>query len=180
MSSGDPATTSPTATAPIENASATDGFDAEEGPGQSRMLWEGWGLPRRLEGWRRSLTDQGGSQRRPLTIGALLAVLAIGGVVWFHLRPREQAPVAEPTNSSRPQRPAATPRPMADPMPAPPPRSGADAVPLTRAEPSSLDLQTLLDTWLQAKASVLAGRSSTSPGRSGQPDAARQAGATAG
>ena len=163
-SSTDPAAALPMPPDPTENTSTVRPTEQEDALERSPQFWEAWDLPGRFADGRRWLLERQASQCTPLAVAAAMAVLALGGVAWLHLRPQQRtAPAVVPT-TNRPQRPAASPRPVTAPQPAAVPAPpAADSVPLTRAEPSSLDLQTLLDTWLEAKASLLAGRPAAAP-----------------
>ena len=77
--------------------------------------------------------------------GAVVVLIALGG--WLLQRPRTET--AQPL----PVQPAEQSKPVA---PEPPPKPPAPAFPLTAAEPSDAQLQELLETWLTAKAAVLA------------------------
>ena len=81
--------------------------------------------------------------------GVAVVVLALGG--WLLLRPRTET--AQPL----PVQPAEQSKPLA---PEPPPKPPAPAFPLTASDPSDAQLQELLETWLAAKAAVLAGQPS--------------------
>jgi hypothetical protein len=90
-----------------------------------------------------------------------------GAVAWLTLRPDLQRvrpiPVqpsgSAPTTASKASKPsgAGTARPPAKASVATP------SLPLSSAEPSKRELQMLLEAWLQAKATVLAGKSSERP-----------------
>jgi hypothetical protein len=81
--------------------------------------------------------------------GVAVVVLALGG--WLLLRPRTET--AQPL----PVQPAEQSKRVA---PEPPPKPPAPAFPLTASDPSDAQLQELLETWLAAKAAVLAGQPS--------------------
>ena len=81
--------------------------------------------------------------------GAVVVLIALGG--WLLQRPRTET--AQPL----PVQPAEQSKPVA---PEPPPKPPAPAFPLSAAEPSDAQLQELLETWLTAKAAVLAGQPS--------------------
>jgi hypothetical protein len=160
-SSSDPAAALPMAPDPAQDTATATPAEREEPPTRGPQPWDDWDLPGRFADGRRWLLELQAGQRTPLAVAAAIAVLALGGVAWLSLRPQQaKAPAALPA-TSRPQRPAASPRPAAAPPPAAAP--AADSVPLTRGEPSNLDLQTLLDTWLETKASLLAGRPAAAP-----------------
>ena len=142
--------------------------DEEEEQGEDDDLWDGpsWGLPQwslpelrlpqlSLPGWP-SLADL---PRWSLPAGAAVAavVLALGG--WLALRPRAERPAAIPVRPLATQ--PAKPKPK-QPAPAPPAASEA-TLPLTAAEPNEAQLQQLLQAWLTAKATLLAGGSAPQP-----------------
>lgn len=81
--------------------------------------------------------------------GAVVVLIALGG--WLLQRPRTE------TAQRLPVQPAEQSKPVA---PEPPPKPPAPAFPLTAAEPRDAQLQELLETWLTAKAAVLAGQPS--------------------
>jgi hypothetical protein len=142
---------------------------------------EGWldeGLPPWLETLGERLQSLGGprSWPRALQIGAATAatVVVAGGVISL-LRSRPASspvPVAvqpAPTAASG-SAPAKSPSAQAPAQPAKPPSQASAAptpppppAPLTASEPSAAQVQALLEAWLDAKASVLAGKSSTIP-----------------
>jgi hypothetical protein len=109
---------------------------SEPAAAEEDELWDGpaWRLPE-LPRW--SLPAAGGA----------VLVLALAG--WLLWRPRT-APVqplpVQPAEQAQPQ-------PKSEPAPAP-----APGIPLTAADPSEAQLQELLELWLGAKASVLAGK----------------------
>ena len=80
--------------------------------------------------------------------GGAVVLIALGG--WLLLRPRNQP--AQPLPVQPLEQPQA-----AAPAPPTPPPTAVPAFPLTAAEPSEAQLQTLLEAWLAAKASVLVG-----------------------
>ena len=81
----------------------------------------------------------------PAAGGAVLAIALTGWLLW---RPRTT------TVQPLPVQPAEQAQPEPEPTPAPAPEQ---TVPLTSADPSEAQLQELLERWLAAKASVLAG-----------------------
>jgi hypothetical protein len=138
----------PTATSTEADGLGTDAVSEEDDD-----LWDGpsWRLPE----WRLPAVPALADLPRwalPAAGGAVV-LIALGG--WLVLRPREQ-PVqplpVEPIEQVKP--PAAPPTP---PVPA------APSIPLTTADPSETQLQELLETWLAAKAAVLAGNNAPVP-----------------
>ncbi|EDY39760.1 DnaJ domain protein [Cyanobium sp. PCC 7001] len=94
---------------------------------------------------------------------AATAILLAGGA-WLLLRPQPQAtpiPVEPSPDAEAPQPPASGSPDAAAGTPAPggtSPSAAQATVPLTTAAPTEADLQGLLETWLAAKAAVLAGQ----------------------
>jgi hypothetical protein len=132
--------------------------------------WQEWLAPllERLARWREHPLGQ-----RPALLGAGLAALVLlAGLAALVIRPRppvspipitpaerpagsDAAPPAKPATAQ----PGATP--SAPPKPAPP--QPAAEVPLRSDSPAPAELRALLEAWLQAKATVLAGRNSAAP-----------------
>ena len=138
----------PTATSTEADGLGTDAVSEEDDD-----LWDGpsWRLPE----WRLPAVPALADLPRwalPAAGGAVV-LIALGG--WLVLRPREQ-PVqplpVEPIEQVKP--PAAPPT---------PPVQAAPSIPLTTADPSETQLQELLETWLAAKAAVLAGNNAPVP-----------------
>ncbi len=138
--------------------------------------WQDWIAPlqERIGRWREHPLAQ-----RPALLGAgIAAVVLLAALVSLVTRPKPPVspipvtPSARPAGSENgPARPPATGTPSSAapatgstapaPRPTPPPASAS--VPLTSAEPTPAELQALLEAWLEAKATVLAGRSSPAP-----------------
>ena len=110
--------------------SPTSASAAEEEEEAEEELWDGpaWRLPE-LPRWTLPAA------------GAAVLVIALGG--WLLLRPRNTPVQPLPVQPAE----QAQPEPVA-----------APAFPLTSADPSETQLQNLLETWLAAKAAVLAGQ----------------------
>ena len=107
-----------------------------------------------------------------------IAVAAVGGVTWMILRPgldRGRPIPVQPSPALTTDKPAST---SANPAGSPPkgsPQAGSpqaaapveaassSSLPLTTTEPDDAQLKALLDAWLQAKASVLAGKAAAQP-----------------
>ena len=110
-------------------------------------FWAGW-------------TDWWNTQRPrflvPVAVG-ITGVVAAGGL-WLGLRqgrhPQQPTPVA-----TTPQQPAHPPAQV----PTRPRQTTEQPVPLTSAKPSTVQLQALLESWLESKRSVLAGQSASTP-----------------
>jgi hypothetical protein len=139
---------------------ASDGEDEEDddddlwdGPGWS---WPSFELPRlRLPALHLPLLHLPAPAiadlpRWALPTGAAV-VLAAGLGGWLLLRPR-----------SEPVKPLPV-QPLAQPAPSATPPVVAPALPLTAADPSDAQLQTLLEAWLKAKAALLAGQTPAQP-----------------
>jgi hypothetical protein len=144
--------------APERVGSATEEVRAEAmaDDGEIPLLpWHDWNLQARLEAGLSWLNDRRRSPMAPKVALGAAAVLVVGSVAWLSLRPRER--VAAPTSASRPVQPV----PPAASRPVPP--AATPTLPLTRPEPSAAELQALLEGWLQAKASLLAGRQASTP-----------------
>ncbi len=87
--------------------------------------------------------------------GAGLGVLLIAAAVGLRLsRPTPTALPVQPVAQPKPPAPAPAPAPTANPTP---------ALPLKAEAPSEAQLRTLLEAWLEAKATVLAGREPDQP-----------------
>ena len=135
----------------FETTPQADGLLANE-ENDDDILWDGprWRLPQL---WLPQLPSLQDLPRWTLpAAGGAVVVIALGG--WLLLRPRPQA--VQPL----PVQPAEQPR-AAAPEPAPEPE--APAFPLTAPDPSETQLQELLETWLAAKAAVLAGQPAPVP-----------------
>lgn len=102
--------------------------------------------------------------RRGRLLVAVVAAGVLGTGLWSLLRPRPQAmPIpVEPTPPRTPAAPSAAAPPAPGPAPAPA-KPPATPTPLRVAEPTEAQVQALLETWLAAKAAVLAGGSSPVP-----------------
>ncbi len=97
--------------------------------------------------------------RRGRLLVAVVAAGVLGAGLWALLRPRPQPmPIPVETTPAQPAAPPAGPE-----AAAPPPAQPAPPVPLQVAEPSQAQVQALLETWLAAKAAVLAGGESPVP-----------------
>ena len=139
--------------------------------------WQDWLAPlqERLDRWREHPLGQ-----RPALLGAGIAALVVlAGLTALVIRPRppvtpipitpaerpagsDAKPAPKPAPLPATAQPGATPgAPPAPPKPAPP-RPAAE-VPLRSDTPAPAELQALLEAWLQAKATVLAGRNSAAP-----------------
>lgn len=149
----------------------------EEGPVDLRLWLEDWLAARRaqLAGLKGQLPAlpwpslSGGvrpGQQRWLGVAALAAVLAAGaGTLLLRNRQAPPTPIAvqspSPVAAAKPApKPAPPAKPKAKPAPVAQP---APPAPLTAADPSTDQLQALLQAWLSAKAAVLAGDTSTIP-----------------
>ncbi|NDG76170.1 MAG: DUF4101 domain-containing protein, partial [Synechococcaceae bacterium WB8_1B_136] len=125
-------------------------------------FWSDWSRP----SWLR-LPQLSQLPRWTLPAGAA-AVLLLAGGGWWLLRPRP-APVRPIPVEPLPEQPAApnqgqsTPQPRATPQPAPAKPAATPSLPLSQERPSQDDLKALLNAWLAAKASVLAGGTSSQP-----------------
>ena len=130
-------------------------FDPMEAP------WADWDLGERfrqtLHNWRERLPALPGRGRRMMSGLVAAAALTGVGLVWLSLRPRSQPPQQPPAARPRPPAPATAPA-TASVQPLPAPRLPRSTLPPTSAEPTNVELQALLAAWLQAKASLLAGR----------------------
>lgn len=122
-------------------------------PGRIPAEWTpaNWPLPAELP-WRR------------LGLGGLVAAVVVGGTLSLNrCRQAPPTPIAVEggTAPATPVRPPVLPAPQ----PSAPPRaaSAAGPAPLTAAEPSEAQLESLLQAWLAAKSAVLAGRNSPLP-----------------
>jgi hypothetical protein len=150
-------------------ATAADGSDSAEdiGVDDEDDLWDGpaWSWPRlelpaislpklawpelslpqlplpSLEAW----------PRWALPAGAAVVVVAAGLGGWLLLRPRSEQVKPLPV------------QPLEKPAPSAAPPVVVPALPLTAADPSDAQLQTLLEAWLKAKAALLAGQTPAQP-----------------
>lgn len=133
--------------------------DEEELLDPMEAPWADWNpgewFRQTLHNWRERLPALPGSGRRMITGLVAAAALTGVGLAWLSLRPRPQP---EPPQLS----PAASPRPPApttDPaLPPPASRLPSGSLPLISVEPTNVELQALLEAWLRAKGSLLAGR----------------------
>ena len=139
-------------------------------------FWESWRLGERLSQWRNRLPAQW--PRWSVPAGVAIAVAAVGGVTWMILRPgldRGRPIPVQPSPALTTNKPASTSaNPAGSPQAGSPPTGSPQAatpvkaassssLPLTTAEPDDAQLKALLDAWLQAKASVLAGKAAAQP-----------------
>ena len=90
-------------------------------------------------------------------VGAGVVLVAIASV----MRPRPPAP--GPGRTPIPVQPAATPLPVEASKPTAPPAPAPATLPLRAEAPSEAQVQALLEAWLDAKASILAGKNSRIP-----------------
>ena len=117
----------------------------------------------RLQGWWRS-----GAWRRPASItAAAVGVLALSAGIGTMLRNRQDPtpiPVeaAKPTTATTPEEPPSDGAPPASKSNVAA-TSGEAALPLRADQPNTAEIQQLLEAWLAAKASLLAGKDSTIP-----------------
>jgi hypothetical protein len=138
---------------PESPSSSSFAFDSpSENDEDDDELWDGpgWQLPA-LQ-WPnvdalRSRWDELNWPRWSLPVGAAATVVVVGVAGWMALKPREA------------QRPAVAEQP-APPKPAPvaTPETPKPAYPLSAEAPTDAQMQALLQTWLDAKAAVLAGK----------------------
>ena len=138
---------------PESPSSSSFAFDSpSENDEDDDELWDGpgWQLPA-LQ-WPnvdalRSRWDELNWPRWSLPVGAAATVVVVGVAGWMALKPREA------------QRPAVAEQP-APPKPAPvaTPEAPKPAYPLSAEAPTDAQMQALLQTWLDAKAAVLAGK----------------------
>ncbi|MFZ9215825.1 MAG: IMS domain-containing protein [Vulcanococcus sp.] len=121
-------------------------------------LWDGpnWQWPQlpelqwpRLEGLKERWQELNWP-RWSLPAGAAATVVVLGLAGWFALKPRSEQRQAIPVEPAELQAPKAA--------PAAPPATAKPGYPLTAEEPTDAQMQALLQAWLDAKASVLAGR----------------------
>ena len=139
-------------------------------------FWESWRLGERLSQWRNRLPVQW--PRWSVPAGVAIAVAAVGGVTWMILRPgldRGRPIPVQPSPALTTNKPASTSaNPAGSPQAGSPPTGSPQAatpvkaassssLPLTTTEPDDAQLKALLDAWLQAKASVLAGKAAAQP-----------------
>ena len=160
----DASATPPSAPERVGNAPEAVRAEAMADDGEIPLLpWHDWDLRARLETGLSWLNDRRHSPMAPKVALGAAAILVVGGVAWLSLRPH--ARVTAPTSASRPVQPvppaASRPVPPATSRPVAP--AATPTLPLTRAEPSTAELQALLEGWLQAKASLLAGRQAATP-----------------
>jgi len=124
-----------------------------------RWPWTGLDLGQHLRGWLN--TENLGTQLRSRLRPQSIALVAVGlGVLVGAAALTMRQPWRQP-------RPVAV-VPAHTPAPPPPPAKAAAAkpspeLPLTAAEPSEAELRALLEAWLAAKATVLAGRTTALP-----------------
>mgnify|MGYP006278982853 CR=1 FL=1 len=143
--------TVPAAAPGDEDGLQDDGEPADDDLWDEPPFWSEWGA-----WWREH-------QPKPLAPIALsITAVAAAGLLWFGLRQGRQA---QPTAaaSSPVQAPRAQPAPVPQEPPAPRPAPQTSSSTLTSAEPSTVELQTLLHSWLESKSAVLAGRSTATP-----------------
>ncbi len=144
-------------------------------------FWESWRLGERLSQWRNRLPAQW--PRWSVPAGVAIAVAAVGGLTWMILRPgldRGRPIPVQPSPALTTDKPASTsanlagsPQAGSPPTGSPPTGSpqaatpveaaSSSRLPLTTTEPDDAQLNALLDAWLQAKASVLAGKAAAQP-----------------
>ncbi|MFM2079477.1 MAG: hypothetical protein RLZZ219_159 [Cyanobacteriota bacterium] len=158
--------------APQDDPDAEESDDLWDAP----PFWAGWNLRERLQLRRRRRRGEAEAEAESetalavrrrrwwLPAGIAVAVAAGGGGAWYLLRPElnrgRPIPVQPSSAPTLPKPPGSSgsPRP-----PALPAAAAAASLPLTVAEPDEAALRRLLEAWLQAKASVLAGRTVDRP-----------------
>jgi hypothetical protein len=168
---------------PLSGAGASrfDQADDDEDPDDDALwdgppFWESWRLGERLSLWRNRLPAHW--PRWSVPAGAAIAVAVVGGVTWMILRPgldRGRPIPVQPSPALSTGKPANTtgnpagspltgsPLTSSPPAVAPAEAASSSNLPLTTAEPDDAQLKALLEAWLKAKASVLAGREAAQP-----------------
>ncbi len=157
--------------APTEGPSPS--ADLQSGEEDEDAELEPWGAGD-WQDWIAPLREHPLWQRPALLGGGMAAVLLLVALVSLVLRPRPPVtpiPITPPAASTPPKpaatptasTPAATPSAPGTPAATPAATSSAGAVPLTSEAPAPAELQALLEAWLEAKATVLAGRNSSAP-----------------
>ena len=181
-STGNPAAEE-SGSSPLSGAGTSrfDQADEDEDPDDDALwdgppFWESWRLGERLSQWRNRLPAQW--PRWSVPAGVAIAVAAVGGVTWMILRPgldRGRPIPVQPSPALTTNKPASTSaNPAGSPQAGSPPTGSPQAatpveaassssLPLTTTEPDDAQLKALLDAWLQAKASVLAGKAAAQP-----------------
>jgi hypothetical protein len=176
-STGNPAAVE-SGSSPLSGAGASrfDQADDDEDPDDDALwdgppFWESWRLGERLSLWRNRLPAHW--PRWSVPAGAAIAVAVVGGVTWMILRPGldrgrpipvQPSPAlstGKPANTTG--NPAGSPLTSSPPAVAPAEAASSSNLPLTTAEPDDAQLKALLEAWLKAKASVLAGREAAQP-----------------
>jgi hypothetical protein len=181
-STGNPAAVE-SGSSPLSGAGASrfDQADDDEDPDDDALwdgppFWESWRLGERLSLWRNRLPAHW--PRWSVPAGAAIAVAVVGGVTWIILRPgldRGRPIPVQPSPALSTGKPANTtgnpagsptagsPLTGSPPAVAPAEAASSSNLPLTTAEPDDAQLKALLEAWLKAKASVLAGREAAQP-----------------